>query len=265
MHSEAPVERGTSNPARLVRAPGGVARNVAENLARLGVSVALFSAVGDDAAGAEVIASLAACGVDVSGVEIVHSTSTPAYVALLEPGGELVAAAFEGRALERLSLNERTRTALRAASWLFVDANVPAALVEECAGLRRTAPWRIAVDATSVAKARRLPADLSAVDLLFVNADESRFAHSGAACTVTTLGARGVEIERGGTRTRLPAPQATVVDVTGAGDALVAGTLYGLVRGATLEEALVAGLRAASLTVARAGSVRADLTEAMLA
>ena len=38
----------TSNPARGVTAFGGVARNVAENLANLGVPVAIVSAVGDD-------------------------------------------------------------------------------------------------------------------------------------------------------------------------------------------------------------------------
>src|SRR6266850_5910429 len=42
---------GSSNPGATVLAPGGVARNVAHNLARLGVGAALVSAVGRDAFG----------------------------------------------------------------------------------------------------------------------------------------------------------------------------------------------------------------------
>ena len=48
----APVP-GSSNPARMSTGFGGVARNVAENLARLGVPVALVSRVGDDDSGRE--------------------------------------------------------------------------------------------------------------------------------------------------------------------------------------------------------------------
>jgi bifunctional ADP-heptose synthase (sugar kinase/adenylyltransferase) len=39
---------GSSAPGLVRLSPGGVARNVAENLARLGVGVSLITAVGDD-------------------------------------------------------------------------------------------------------------------------------------------------------------------------------------------------------------------------
>ena len=42
---------GTSNPGKLRISPGGVARNVAENIARLGMQVSLITAVGDDPQG----------------------------------------------------------------------------------------------------------------------------------------------------------------------------------------------------------------------
>ena len=41
----------TSNPGTTQQAVGGVGRNIAENLARLGISVSLISAVGRDALG----------------------------------------------------------------------------------------------------------------------------------------------------------------------------------------------------------------------
>jgi pseudouridine kinase len=57
----------------------------------------------------------------------------------------------------------------------------------------------------------------------------------------------------------VPAVPADVVDVTGAGDSLVAATLSRLVAGAALEDAVRAGTRAAALTVASTFSVRPDL------
>ena len=51
LRSEQVLQMGTSNPATLSETPGGVARNVAENLARLGASVQLLTAVGDYAVG----------------------------------------------------------------------------------------------------------------------------------------------------------------------------------------------------------------------
>ena len=53
---------GTSNPARSSRSFGGVARNICENLARLGVATALVTRVGADEAGAGLSMSPASIG-----------------------------------------------------------------------------------------------------------------------------------------------------------------------------------------------------------
>jgi pseudouridine kinase len=54
---------------------------------------------------------------------------------------------------------------------------------------------------------------------------------------------------------------ADVVDVTGAGDALVAGTLAALLAGHALVGAAAVGARLAALTVASPDSVRTDLDQ----
>ena len=63
------MRAGTSNPASAGASFGGVARNVAETLARLENAVALVSRVGDDAGGAALVSALGALGCDVAGVE----------------------------------------------------------------------------------------------------------------------------------------------------------------------------------------------------
>lgn len=59
---------GSSNPCEAHETPGGVVRNVAENLARLGLPVALVGAVGDDAGGRLLLEQAAQLGIDTDAV-----------------------------------------------------------------------------------------------------------------------------------------------------------------------------------------------------
>src|SRR6478736_5628356 len=51
LRSNATLKMGTSNPARQDESFGGVARNIAENLARLSTPVSLITVIGDDTSG----------------------------------------------------------------------------------------------------------------------------------------------------------------------------------------------------------------------
>ena len=82
---------------------------------------------------------------------------------------------------------------------------------------------------------------------------------AGAAQSVlVTLGADGACGRLDGAVLRVPAPAAQVVDPTGAGDALCAGVLAGLVRGATPEAALRHGTRAAARILSQTGGLVTD-------
>ena len=65
------LDPSTSNPANIKTTLGGTARNVAENLARLGAEVKLVSAVGDDLVGQQLLAKTAASGVDTTHVQVI--------------------------------------------------------------------------------------------------------------------------------------------------------------------------------------------------
>jgi pseudouridine kinase len=271
-HLAAPPVARTSNPAaRTASSDGGVARNVAENLGRLGVRAALVSRVGDDAAGYGIVGRLTAAGVDVGGVTVVPGAVTAEYVAVLAPDGDLVLGVAAMDVFGGITVGdaERVLDATRPA-WCFADCNPPDAVVD---GLRAAAAARgarLAVDATSTAKAARLPRDLTGVDLLFCNAEEAAaylaatdppevlagaLLAGGAAAVVVTLGAAGLVLADGGGPRRVPAVPGPVVDVTGAGDALVAGTLAALLADADLDRAVTAGARLAAATVASPASV----------
>jgi pseudouridine kinase len=277
---------GTSNPVSAVSLGfGGVARNVAAALARLGVAAGLVSSVGEDEPGRALSSHLGALGVTTRLV-VAEGRRTAEYVAVLQPSGGLAfgladMAVFDVLTPARI---EDMWPLLSGADWVFADCNLPSDTLAHLIGRRRRlGAYALAIDAVSLTKARRLPEDLAGVDLLFANLDEGRaivgaspvtdspenIAQSildrGAGALVMTLSERGaLAAEPDGTKTLLPAVAANIVDVTGAGDALIAGTLYRVIGGASLVEALRSGLVAAALTIESHGSERLDLSPGLL-
>lgn len=78
------LRKKDSNPGTVKLSVGGVGRNIAENLARLGTSVKMFSCVGEDFHGENIISSGMSSGIDMSHVKKVQEFSTGTYLALLD-------------------------------------------------------------------------------------------------------------------------------------------------------------------------------------
>jgi pseudouridine kinase len=244
---------GTSNPAAQDESFGGVARNIAENLARLGAPVALITAVGNDASGRALLAHAEDAGIDTRGALRLDGASSGTYTAVLDQDGEMVVA------LADMALNDRltpaflaTRQQQRASAALVVaDLNLPhdtiAALLDDAV---RDGVSLVLV-AVSEPKMARLPAELAGLRLLILNEGElaTRVGRTldgdaaiGAACLelqrqgvrdiVVTRGARGVMYTSASGVMRLDAPAVDVVDVTGAGDAFAAAVCWSLHSGA---------------------------------
>jgi len=263
----APLVTGTSNPGTVVRTPGGVGRNVAENLARLGSRVALVSVVGSDPDGDWLLQETAVAGVDISAV--LRGGRTGRYVAVLDADGDLVAGIADMAATDDLGPEVLDHALIRSAALVVVDGNLPATTIDAVLALGA----RVVIDPVSVAKARRISPLLSRsrpVYALTPNQDEL-----AALGSVEELHDRGVEVvwvRRGpagsllstlGGEVELDAPAVVPVDVTGAGDAMLAAFCHHLLAGLSVEEAARAGHEAAALTVASPHTVRPDLRERM--
>jgi len=262
------VRPATSNPARARHGYGGVARNVAESLARMGCVTTLLTAVGDDPDGGALATHTASAGVDVRGWRYSGARPTGEYVAILQPDGELVVGACDAGPVEELDAAAIAawEPVLTRAEWVFADCNLRADALVALIGLRARSSFKLAIDAVSAAKVLRLPADLRDVDALFLNVHQvGRLAQPpNPRAQILTDGAAGVDVTIDGTTTHLAAVAATPVDVTGAGDALVAGTLQRLLAGDALLDAVRGGLLVAALTLESPASVRPDLSPHLL-
>ncbi|WP_262031256.1 carbohydrate kinase family protein [Microvirga sp. Mcv34] len=277
----ATIRPGTSNPVVSERSFGGVARNVAENMARLGTQVSLASIVGDDDNGRALLGHLNHLGVDTRTVALSDTHATAEYVAVLQPDGELAIGLADMAILDGISpaLLHGMLPAFGSA-WIFADCNLPSETLHELIGLARQHALMLALDAVSTPKIARLPQDLSGIGVLFLNLDEARVyldrpeispeaaAQSllarGAEQIVLTLGSKGLVAADPTGIAAVDAVKAETVDATGAGDALIAATLVALLGDASLVDAARLGTVAAALTVESPVSVRSDLSLALL-
>lgn len=117
-----------SNPGRIVRAWGGVGRNIAENCARLGLSTSLITAFGDDSDGALLRSDCDDKGINTNGSLVARSPSAR-YLCALDADGSLVAAVADMAAMDELTPEflETRREDLDSADYIVVDANLPQA------------------------------------------------------------------------------------------------------------------------------------------
>lgn len=278
---------GTSNPGAATVGYGGVARNVAENLARLGTRTHLVAAVGRDPLGEELLAATAAAGVDVTHVaRCARPTGT--YTAVLDVDGELLVAVADMAATEALTPADVRRVAgpVAAADLLVLDANLLPGTVAAAVRLAAASGTPVLLDPVSVPKAARVArllseghrwrtltpnrGELAALTGLPVDSEAglaaavTRLHDLGVEQVWVRLGAEGSLLSAGGDRLPLPVHPAPVADVTGAGDAMLAAYCHALLGGRSPADAARFGHAAAALTVAVPHAVRPDLSAALV-
>ncbi|PHV08452.1 pseudouridine-5-phosphate glycosidase [Janthinobacterium sp. BJB412] len=267
----APLRMGTSNPASAEEVFGGVARNIAENLARLGIPAALLTALGDDGAGRALQEHAERAGIDTRGSLKLLDAATGTYTAVLDDHGEMTLALADMALYDRITPDFLAgRQPQRSAAALTVaDLNLPLASVAVLLAdaLREAVP--LIIVAVSQPKMARLPADLRGLRLLILNRGELETrvgralpgeAEVAAACAevraqgaqdvVVTCGGAGVFHTKGDALVWLAAHQVEVVDVTGAGDAFAAAVCWSLYQGSEdLTLACRRGLKVAAMTL----------------
>jgi len=256
-----------SNPGRVVLSAGGVGRNIACNLARLGIETHLAAPLGTDAFADIVRADCARAGVDTDLCFTFPGAASSAYLFIADLCGDMQLAVNDMDICLRMTPEALASRmdALNAMDAVVLDANLPEATIAHLA--RRLRPPLFA-DAVSAAKARRLLPALPHLRVIKPNALEAealtglpvhdrptaeaaarKLVELGAEGACITLGERGVCCaDRDGPRFLAGAP-VQMINATGAGDAFTAAMVWARLRGLDLFEAARAGMAAAALAV----------------
>lgn len=281
------LEPSTSNPATIRTTRGGTARNVAENLSHLGISVKLISAVGNDVTGSRLIEQTAAANVDMTHVQILDAYNTGAYIAMLETDGSLSVAMDDVSVMEAITpayLNQQ-RALFRDADMVMMDGSLTDAAMKTVVRLCQQYSVRLCADPSSTRLAHKLRPYLNDLYLVVPNENEAAalcqfdvltrdpdnvlhlarmLVKNGVTNVVVTLSDFGLDFATEDEMGYIPAKYSEMVDSTGTGDAVTAAIMYGLLNNMQPIEAIRLGAAAAGLTLQTNETVVPDLSLDML-
>lgn len=281
------LEPATSNPATIRSTRGGTARNVAENLARLGASVTLLSAVGNDLTGQRLLEQTEKAGVNVAHVQTVAEQNTGAYIALLEKDGTLSVALDDVRVMAAITpayLN-KMQFLFAEADIVMVDGSLTPAALKTVVRLADEHQLPLCADPSSSRLAYKLRPYLAHLHLIVPNELEALELHQGeldradpessiklarhlvragvrhAVITRSDFGLTYATSDETGT---IPARYSEMVDSTGTGDAITAAIIFGLINDLPTVESMRLGAAAAGLTLQTHDTVVPELSLDML-
>nr|WP_077247784.1 carbohydrate kinase [Bacillus sp. FJAT-27225] len=285
-HIKDKVQFGTSNPINMTQSAGGVARNIAENLGRLGLEVSLISASGNDKDWS-IIEEASTPYINLETVTRFPEKSTGSYTAALDETGELVIAFADMDIYDAITPDVllKHEGLLSRCKCIISDLNIPKETIQFLSSFAKSHEIPLVIIPVSSPKMRRLPDDLTGVTWMITNRDESEtyfqtkinsddeWKHAveswlsiGVANVIVTNGKKGSMIgnkEEG--IFHVPSVETNeIVDVTGAGDAFSSAVIYSWLEGKSLIEIGRAGSINASKTLQSAYTVRQDLSAEQL-
>jgi pseudouridine kinase len=285
-HIKDKAQLGTSNPTYTTQNAGGVARNIAENLGRLGMKVSLISTSGHDSDWSFIKES-SSLYMNLDTVTQFPEKSTGSYTAVIDSNGELVIALADMEVYEAITpeLLLKNDVLLSQAKCIMVDLNCPKDTIQFLCHFSKSHHIPLVLIPVSSPKMAHLPNNLNGVTWLITNRDESEtffkmeinnekdwktalenWLSLGITNVVITNGKKGSMI---GNKVEgiyhVPSIEINeIIDVTGAGDAFSSAVIYSWLEGKPLIEIAKAGTINASKTLQSPYTVRQDLSSNQL-
>ena len=270
---------GSSDPADIRMSPGGVARNVAHNLALLGHSISLVTVLANDSF-ATLIKENAPEKLSFDQAITIDEGRSGVYCAILDQCGELIQAASDMNILSELTPERLDAIPLSLFSFIFAECN----LSEESLAflIRKSEGIPLLIDPVSKVKAVKLKKLLGMRPLFLTpNREELEILaekesirtdadlitacdklHDQDVSTILVgLGKEGAflsDIREG--QLRISPDELDIKDVTGAGDAACAGFIHGLIQKMDLNRIIQFSQRAASLACKSETSIAEGLS-----
>lgn len=253
---------------------GGVGRNIAENLTRLGIETRLISAVGDDPYGHMILDEARSIGLDMSESLVLKGESTSTYLSILDETHDMAVAIAHMDSIQRMTPDfiKAKRTLIDHAQLILCDTNLPYEVLVTLVTTFRKTP--IFLDTVSTAKAAKIKDLIGKFHTIKPNKLEAEILsgipiHSekdmekaaqilhaqGVKRIFISLGSEGVFVSDEGKMAKYAASPVTMVNATGAGDAFMAGLAAAFIQGKTTEEASYMAMAVASIALSHEDTI----------
>lgn len=276
--SDKPLIPSDSNPGTVTTSPGGVGRNIAENLARLQHPTTMLTALGTDAFADSILSNAQAIGLDFSRSLRLPHFSTSVYVCINQCDGDIAVAVSDMGICDKIDPEYLTDCwdVLQNASIIVADAN----LTEETLHyLSERYAKKLCIDCVSTPKSIKLKKCLHGLLCLKANRSEAaeltgccvtnatdasvaaqRLHQMGVQWVIISLGEEGAYVSDGTESRCMPLMNGETRNTSGCGDAFFAGAVAALVNGCTVSQLLRNGLAMARICASANTAVSPTLT-----
>lgn len=271
-----------SNPGHIDIGYGGVARNIAHNLALLGARTQLLTVFGGDLFGGLLHDYCKQQGIDVHLSERESSLRSGIYVCINNHGGEMIAAVADTEAIRSITPEWLTKRSgeINISDFIVADTNLTE---DSIRWLMENVTMPLFIDGVSSTKAHRVVNALRKVKLPYLHtfklnlkealavtqtATYSEAAQAlldlGVAHVYITLSGEGVYCRTAAEEYLFPALPGEIVNTTGAGDAFLAGVVYAHAKGMDFPQTAQYGLMAARATLMSPKAVNPEIANILL-
>lgn len=267
-----------SNPGCVKVSLGGVCRNIAETSARLKVPTKFISVIGNDGNGKTILDHSREIGYDMSESLFLEDCTTPTYMAILNDEGEMVSAIVDMWSANKMDQTfiDTKKAIFENASYTFLDSDHPDLL--DYILRKHHGKTNFVLDPISAIKAESIKHLLPYFHTIKPNRYEAeamlgyplksqedyiRAAHDflglGISNVFISLDEDGIFYANEKERGIIKANNAKVVNVTGAGDAFVAGLAYAYTNDLSMVDTVKFSIAVSLLTISHSCTIHPEL------
>lgn len=263
-----------SNPGCVKVSFGGVCRNIAENMAKLGLNTKLISIMGNDEKGRSILQHAKTVGLDMSNSLILDGESTPTYMAILNENGEMESAIVDMNITDKITEEfiDSKADIIKNAEYMVLDSDNPTIL--EYILTKYKGCTKFILDPVSAAKVSKVKHLISKFHTIKPNRHEAEclcgfkiesyddvrkagrhFLDLGITNVFISLDSEGMYFNDGTEEGIIKAPDVKVVNVTGAGDSCVAGIGYGYMNNLGIRDTLKYAIAMSVVTISHEDTI----------
>lgn len=267
-----------SNPGKIEKGFGGVARNIAENLALLNAKTKFIAPIGDDDFSNSLIKYMEEKNIDMNDCLKLKNQNLSTYLSILNDENEMVLAISAMDILNFLDIEyiKKIEENIKKADVVVVDTNLREDVLEYISKLNN----KIIIDLVSTTKALKVKNFLSNFHSIKANKIETEILtgikindnqsiklaseiliNKGIKNVFITLGKEGIFYANKEKSNFIKNPDIDVIDITGAGDAFSAGIAYSLLKDFDIDKSAKYALSMSLLNVSNIGTCYQKLNE----